>query len=85
MDSGEINYYNPDTELFEPRDEYAGNTGKYAAVTLVPNYYINCNWNTVSAILNEFDFNESFRFNESVFDLKYFSLNDNFGFSEYPG
>ena len=33
---------------------------------------------------NEFGFNESSRFNELVFDLKYFLLHKNFLFNEYP-
>ena len=35
---------------------------------------------------NEFGFNESSRFNELIFDLKYFFLlHKSFGFNEYPG
>ena len=33
---------------------------------------VHCNLNTVLAGFNELGFNESYRFNESVFDLKYF-------------
>ena len=40
---------------------------------------------TVLAGFNEFGFNESSRFNESIFDLKIFLLHKNFGFNEYPG
>ena len=39
----------------------------------------------MSAGFNEFGFNESSRFNESIFDLEYFLLHKNFGFSEFPG
>ena len=40
---------------------------------------------TVSAGFNEFVFNESSRFKESIFDFKYFFLHNNFGFFEFPG
>ena len=44
-----------------------------------------CNTITGSAGFNEFGFNELSRFSESVFDLKYFLLHENFGFSEFSG
>ena len=40
---------------------------------------------TASVGFNEFGFNESSRFNELVFDLKYFLLHKKSGFSEFPG
>ena len=42
-------------------------------------------FNTVLAGFNEFGFNKSSRFSESVFDLKNFLLHKKFRFNEYPG